>query len=93
MPRTWGYILLVIAVLIGVGALVLPVPESIEITQDEAPDDTPARRPPTPQARPRKQAAAPAAEPKVEAPKPKPESFPMQDTTKQRLTNPPEPRG
>ena len=83
--------LLVIAVLIGVGALVLPVPEPIEVAEDEVPDDTPARRPPTPQARPRKQAAPPAAKPK--AAKPKPKSFPIQDTTKQRLTNPPKPRG
>jgi hypothetical protein len=91
MPRTWGYILLVIAVLIGVGALVLPVPESIEIAKVEEPDDTPARRPPTPKARPRKQAAPQPAKPKAGAPKPK--SFPMQDTTKQRLTNPSKPRG
>ena len=90
MPRTWGYILLVVAVLIGVGALVLPVPEPIEIAKVEQPDASPARRPPTPQARQRKQ---PAAEPQKPKTPPKPKSFPMQDTTKQRLTNPPKPRG
>ena len=92
MPRTWGYILLVVAGLIGVGALVLPVPEPIEIAKVEAPEATPTRRPPTPQARPRKQPPAETAKPKPER-EPKAKSFPMQDTTKQRLTNPPKPRG
>jgi len=92
MPRTWGYILLVISILIGVGALVLPVPESIELAEVEEPDDTPARRPPTPQARPRKQAAPTPTKPKAATPA-EPKSFPKQDTTKQRLTNPPKPRG
>ena len=84
---------LVIAIVIGVGALVLPVPEPIEIEKPEEPDATPVRRPPTPKAGPRSK-QQPVAKPKPPAPvAPKPKSFPLQDTTKQRLTNPPKPRG
>ena len=96
MPRTWGYIIVVLAALAGVGSLMLATPEEIVVEKPEPPPaPTPPKvtRPMTPQspgaARPAKKApsqptpppAPPAA--KTEPPTP-PRTFPMQDTTKTR---------
>ena len=83
MPRTWGYIIIAAAALVGVGALVLPIPEGVVIKPIVAP---PAKKapPPTPAPTPRN------ANRGKQAPKPKPpppppaKVIPRQDTTKSR---------
>ncbi len=87
MPRTWGYVFIAIAALIGVGALMLPLPETIEVATQE-PVEQGRPRPPQP-ARPRPK--PPSA--KGKAAKPPVKAFPMQDTTKSRQLLQPKPRG
>ena len=89
MPRTWGYIFIAIAALIGVGSLLLPVPENIEVAQFEPVVKGKGRPAPPPQ--PPRTRQKPAAKP---APaKAATKAFPMQDTTKGRQAVQPKPRG
>jgi hypothetical protein len=72
-----------LAVLVGMGSLLLPVPETVEVAKFEAP---PPVAPPKPQPAPKdREARRPKPPPKPEPPKP----FPMQDTTKTRQMIPP----
>jgi hypothetical protein len=89
VPRTWGYIFIAIAALIGAGSLLLPVPESIEIEQVEPVVKGKGRPAPPPQ--PPRARQKPAAKPAP--PKPATKAFPMQDTTKGRQAVQPKPRG
>ena len=90
MPRTLGYIIVALAAFVGAGALVLPVPEQIEVKTEEPAASPKAPRAPTaapsPRAADRKDrspsARSPAA-PSQQAPAPL-APFPMQDTTKTR---------
>lgn len=85
MPRTWGYIIIVLATVIGFGALLLPLPETVEIAKIEAPRAASpvTRRSGSKPAQARRQAKSkPAPKPAVKPPTPK--RFPMQDTTKTR---------
>ena len=85
MPRTWGYIVIVLAVLVGMGSLLLPVPETVEVAKFEAPP--PVASPKSPPAPKDREARRPKPPPKPEPAPPKP--FPMQDTTKTRQMIPP----
>ncbi len=88
MPRTWGYIIIVVAAAIGFGALLLPMPETVEVAKIEAPRAASpvARRSGQKQSQARRQ-PKPAPKPVVKPPTPK--RFPMQDTTKtRRLVDP-----
>lgn len=86
MPRTWGYIFVAIAALIGAGALLLPVPETIEVAKVEEVEKPRTRPQPTPaRTRPQRAAKPPAA-------KPPPKPMPRQDTTKSRQTIQPKPK-
>jgi len=85
MPRTWGYIIIVAALVVGGVALLVPVPENVELTPVERPKTeitppVPAPRAPA-RARGQKPEPAPAASP---TPKPSTPPVPMQDTTKTR---------
>jgi len=81
VPRTWGYLAVAAAIVIGCLALLLPVPETVDI----APMPQPAHKQSVKPAAPK-----PATRPKVKRPshgqtqKPPPR-FPMKDTTKTRL--------
>ena len=89
MPRTWGYIILIIATAIGVGALVLPMPETVVVAKLEEPaKEEPVRRPPPAQGRTRPKATPPKPEP----PKPAAKTFPKQNTTSSRQTVKPKPK-
>jgi hypothetical protein len=91
VPRRFGYIIVAAAVVLGVGTLLLPLPEQVEV---KAPEVTPAAktpRPPTAPAVPSRAARKPAAQlppaapPKVPLVPPAARApFPMQDTTKTR---------
>jgi hypothetical protein len=89
MPSTWGYAILAVAALIGIGTLLLPQPEPVDVATYEVQESTPVRRPPTPQAR-----ARPKTEPAAKTkPKPKPQpakpaGLPMQNTVGGRLQSP-----
>lgn len=89
MPRTLGTIIVALAAVVGAGALLLPVPEQIEVQTEEAAPAPKGPRTPAAASRPaRKEANAPAAVPPAPA-KPAPAAaprppFPMQDTTKTR---------
>ena len=95
MPRTWGYIIVVLAALAGVGSLMLAPPEEIVVDKPEpappaappkvsrpAPQTPPANRPAKKVAPEQPAAAPPTAKPEPGAQPPRP--FPMQDTTKTR---------
>jgi len=89
MPRTWGYIIIVAALVVGGLALLLPVPESVEVTPAEAPKTSapavaPAPRPPAARARGPKTEPGAAPAPAVPVPKAATPAVPMQDTTKTR---------
>jgi hypothetical protein len=91
MPRTWGYIIIVAALVVGAAALLLPLPENVELAPVEQPKTetpvTPAATPAprAPVARARGQKAGPTPPPAVApAPKPATPPVPMQDTTKTR---------
>jgi hypothetical protein len=94
MPRTWGYIIIVAAVVIGAASLLLPVPETVEVAPVEKPkSEPPAVRAPTagpatPRARTR-QASPPPTQPSKQPVRP----VPMQDTTKTRQLIQPKPAG
>jgi len=89
LPRTWGYILIAVAAVIGAGALLLPVPETIEVERYE-PAPTPGiRQPATP---PTPSRARQKAQQEPEARKPPPRPVPMQDTTKTRQLIQPKPK-
>jgi hypothetical protein len=95
MPRTWGYVIIAAAIVIGTAALLLPVPESVEIEQPAVPKAGTPSRPLLPPG-----AGAPRArmKPSVPAPghatKPPVRPVPMQDTTKTRqLIQPRKPAG
>lgn len=91
MPRTWGYIIIVAAVVIGASSLLMPVPETVEVAPVEPPKvEAPPRPAAVPQQRPRQkqQAAPPARETKPPA-----RTVPMQDTTKTRQLIQPKPAG
>jgi hypothetical protein len=91
MPRTWGYIVIIAAIVVGAAALLLPVPDTIEVERVEPPKAEPARPPvpvPAPRARVKQPAPPPARTPDA-APKP----VPMQDTTKTRQLIAPKPAG
>jgi len=91
VPRTWGYIIVLIAALVGVGSLMLPVPESIEVAKIEQPEE--ARERPVP-ARPQQRAKPAPPKAAKKAPPAPPKPFPMQDTTKARqMVTPPRPNG
>jgi hypothetical protein len=91
MPRTWGYIIIVAAVIIGASSLLMPVPETVEIAPVAPPKTEPPPRPaaaPTPQRARQKQVAPPVRETKPPA-----RTVPMQDTTKTRQLIQPKPAG
>ena len=96
MPRRFGYIIVALATVLGAGALLLPLPEQVELQQQEEAPAAKAPRPPTTPAVPSRQskkpvAAAPPPEAKASAAAPPP--FPMQDTTKTRtLVQPAQPK-
>ena len=84
MPRTWGYMVILLAVLVGAGSLLLPVPDSIEVAKFEPPPAPAAPKAPSPKDRQvrRQPKSTPKRPPVV------PKSFPMQDTTKTRTLIP-----
>ena len=105
MPRTWGYIIVVLAAFVGAGALLLPVPEEIEVEKVETPPSAspPKSARPTPSSPAAGRAASKksAAESPPAPPAPPPAAkangapatrpFPMQDTTKTRTMVQPKP--
>jgi hypothetical protein len=90
VPRAWGYIVIVAAVLIGVGALLLPLPESVEFTQPEPQRATGPEIPSVP--KPSRRQPRPSGETKPAPPKPPAKAIPLQDTTKSRLLVQPRPK-
>jgi len=95
MPRAWGYIFVLIAVLAAVGALLYPLPETYEQPVPEAPQVEPAVKPVKRSsqkagqaARPKRATQSPKATPPVLPPK-----LPSRDTTKSRIMIPPRPAG
>jgi hypothetical protein len=89
MPRTWGYIIIAAAALIGVGALVIPLPEGVDIEPIAVPAvKKPAKSSPSPTPR---NAARPKAAPKKPTPPPTKE-IPRSDTTKARTLIKPPPK-
>jgi hypothetical protein len=97
VPRRFGYIIVAAAVVLGVGTLLLPLPEQVEV---EAPEVAPAAktpRPPTAPAVPSRAVKKPAAQPPPAAkeaqavPPAARAPFPMQDTTKTRTLVQPQP--
>ncbi len=83
MPRTWGYIIIAAAALIGVGALVMPIPEGVEIEPMAVPTAKKVEKPvPAPAPQPRN-AARPKPTPKPPVPPPA-KVIPRDDTTKAR---------
>lgn len=87
MPRTWGYIFIVVAIVIGAGALLLPVPETVEVTPVEPTRGRPAVRQPAVPSAPARERGKPARKPK-----PDPAPVPLQDTTNARQLLQPVPR-
>ena len=85
MPRTWGYMVIVLAVLVGAGSLLLPVPDSVEVAKFEPPPAPVAPKAPPPKDRQARRQSKSAPKPVPVVPKP----FPMQDTTKTRTMIPP----
>lgn len=96
MPRRFGYIIVALATVLGAGALLLPIPEQVEVQQQEAAPAAKTPRPPTTPAVPSRQGKKPAASapaPAAKAPAAAPPPFPMQDTTKTRtLVQPTQPK-
>ena len=91
MPRTWGYVFIAVAALIGVGALLLPVPETVDVPKIEPVAPEAARPPPAPTP-PRAMRTPKAQLPKAPPPAPPAvKTFPMQDTTKARQLIAPKP--
>ena len=93
MPRTWGYIIIVAAIAVGAGSVLLPMPETIEVTPVEAPQEAAPRpavsAPPRVRTRPQEPPAAAQAPTRTAKPAVKP--VPMQDTTKTRQMITPKP--
>jgi len=89
VPRAWGYIVIVAAVLIGVGALMLPLPESVEFTQPEPQQAAAPEIPSVP--KPSRRQGRSSAQTKPAPPKPPAKSIPLQDTTKSRVLVQPTP--
>ena len=95
MPRAWGYIFVLVAVVAAVGALLYPLPETYEQPAPAALEVKPAARP----ARRASQKADSSARPKRVVPPPKvarpalPPKLPTRDTTKARIMVPPRPAG
>jgi len=97
VPRRFGYIIVAVAAVLGAGALLLPLPEQIEVKQEEAAPATRTPRPPTPPAVPSRPARKPGAAPPPSPPPaakapPAAPPFPMQDTTKTRTLVQPTPK-
>jgi hypothetical protein len=81
-------------VVVGAAALLLPVPETIEVAPVEKPkQEAPPRPPAAPTPRPRARQASPPAAAPAEEPKPPVRPVPMQDTTKTRQLIQPKPAG
>jgi hypothetical protein len=95
VPRTWGYVFIAVAALIGVGALLLPVPETVDVPKMEEPaPETPRAVPATPTPRAaRTPKPPPAPKPATPPAPPAVKTFPMQDTTKARQLIAPKPPG
>ena len=87
MPRTWGYILIVVAIVVGAGALLLPLPETVEVSPIEPSRGRSAVRQPASPSAPTRERAKPARKPK-----PEPAPVPLQDTTNARQLLQPAPR-
>jgi len=81
VPRTWGYIIIGVAALVGIGALLLPMPERVEIEPPLAPE---VKRPPKTIVQPQPKPAQRQKHEKPAPPPPKPKTFPRDDTTKTR---------
>jgi hypothetical protein len=94
MPRTWGYIIIVAAIMVGAAALLLPVPETVEVAPVEKPkSEPPPVRAPTAASSPRTRTRTPPPPPAAEPAKPPVRPVPMQDTTKTRQLIQPKPAG
>ena len=95
MPRAWGYIFVLVAVVAAVGALLYPLPETYEQPAPAVLEVKPAAR----SARRASQKADSSARPKRVVPPPKvarpalPPKLPSRDTTKARIMVPPRPAG
>ncbi len=95
MPRAWGYIFVLVAMVAAVGALLYPLPETYEQLAPAALEVKPAAKPD--RRAPRK--ADPSARPRRVVPPPKtarpalPPKLPSRDTTKARIMVPPRPAG
>jgi hypothetical protein len=96
VPRRFGYIIVALATVLGAGALLLPLPEQVEVQQQEVAPAAKTPRPPTTPAVPSRQTKKPVAStaaPAEKAPAAVPPPFPMQDTTKTRtLVQPTQPK-
>lgn len=93
MPRVWGYIFVLAAVVAALGALLYPLPETYEQQAPAVLEGKPAAKP----ARRALQKAVPSARSKPAVPAPKagrsalPPKLPSRDTTKARIMVPPRP--
>ena len=76
---------ILLAVLVGAGSLLLPVPDTVEVAKFEPPPAPAAPKAPPP--KDRQSRRQPKPDPKTAPVVPKP--FPMQDTTKTRTMIPP----
>ncbi len=82
MRRTWGYIVMAVCTLMGVAALLMPLPETVVVSAEKGTVKKAQPERPAPQTRPKKGGAKTVAK----APPAPVKKFPMQDTTKGRVT-------
>ncbi len=85
MRQTWAYVVMAVGTLLGIGALLLPLPETFQVEVAEAPvvsKKVEGKRP-APQSKAKK---GPAKGPHKAPPPPVAKKFPTKDTVKGRIT-------
>jgi hypothetical protein len=87
MYRSWSYILMVVATLVGLVALLWPSPQVFHVAEDAPPAQVRPAAPPRAEAPPAKapKGGAKAAGPKAPEPPPVAKKVPPQNTTAKRL--------
>ena len=86
MSRAWGYIVVFVAIAVGAGSLLLPMPETVSppVPAPKKTTATPPRKAPPGAVARAKPGASPKASKSVKPAPVLPKTFPMDDTTRSR---------
>ena len=83
MRQTWAYVVMAVGTLLGVGALLIPLPETFEL---EAPAPAVSKKADSKRPAPAAKAKKPSGKQPARAPASAAKKFPSKDTVKGRIT-------